>query len=383
MSISQKLPGVLPGSDPATASTLPGAAYLDPAFFELEKRELFYKTWHYAGWVGDLQGTGDYITATLLDQKVIIIRGKEGELAGFHNVCQHRAHQLLQGTGTVSTITCPYHAWVYRLDGSLRGARGSNTTGAFDVNAVHLQPVRVEVIADRFVFFNLDMATTPLGGQLTDFIADLEHEIPDFDKLVRIEPQPITTDYNPIDGMYPTAANWKVVMENFLECYHCRGAHPKFAENLTLDNLTYEGHALWAKQKSGTRRVNGGEQIFWTLFPNLTLAFSSGEAPWLNLFVFAVPDGHGRTLPGHSDTYRLPGDEDGVPELPDWGPLGVEDKNLCESVQQGLASLGYRQGRYMYDPNQGEITEEAVHAFNRFVLDALGNHVQFDDTRRR
>jgi phenylpropionate dioxygenase-like ring-hydroxylating dioxygenase large terminal subunit len=358
--------------DPSHSATLPGAAYLDPEIFELEKRELFYRTWHYAGWVGDLKATGDYITATLLDQSVIIIRSRDGELAGFHNVCQHRAHQLLRGRGRVTTITCPYHAWVYRLDGTLRAARGSKTTGAFDVDAIRLQPVRVEVVAENFVFFNLDMDTQPFGEQITDFIADLRREIPDFDRLVRVDTPAIASDYNPLEGMYPVEANWKVVMENFLECYHCRGTHPKFCADLTVDDLTYEGHRLWAKQKSGTRRAHGGEQIFWTLFPNLTLTFSTGEAPSLSFFVFAVPEGHARTVPGLFQNYRLAGDEDGVSFQPDWGPVGIEDKNLCESVQRGLASIGYDRGRFMYDPDQGELTEEAVHAFNRFVLDALG-----------
>ena len=232
--------------------------------------------------------------------------------------------------------------------------------------------MRVEVVADTFVFFNLDMDAEPLGSQITDFIADLEQEIPNFSNLVRVDGPVVAGNDNPLEGMYPVAANWKVVMENFLECYHCRGAHPKFSADLTLDDLTYEGHRLWAKQKSGTRRDGGGQQIFWTLFPNLTLSFYSGDTPWLNTFVFAVPDGPGRTLPGHSDNYRLAGDEDGVSFLPDWGPLGLEDKSLCESVQRGLASLGYSQGRFMFDPNRGEITEEAAHAFNRFVIDAVG-----------
>ena len=161
-------------------------------------------------------------------------------------------------------------------------------------------------------------------------------------------------------------------MGNSLECHHGRGAHPKFAEDLTLDDLTYEGHERWAKQKSGTRRPGGGSQIFWTLFPNLTMWTNTGDNSSLAVFVFAVPDGPTRTLPGRFEMYRMAGDEDGQDYQVDWGPLGAEDRNLCESVQQGIASMGYTQGRFIYAPDQSEVTEEASHAFNRFVLDSIG-----------
>ena len=313
-----------------------------------------------------MKSPGDYLTARLIDQSVIIIRGHDGTLGGFHNVCRHRGHELLQGSGKVSAITCPYHAWAYRLDGSLRSARGSETTIGFDVDAVRLQPVQVEVVADLFVFFNLDVSAQPLSPQIQDFIADIKREIPDFDKLVRIDQPKVIKEIDPEERMYPVQANWKVVMENFLECYHCRGGHPTFVKDLILDDLTYEGHALWAKQRSGTRRATGGEQIFWTLFPTLTFSLATGEAPRLFVFDFAVPDGPSRTLPGLFQTYRLVGDEHGKSFEPEWGPLGREDRKLCESVQRGMASISYRQGRFMYEPKQGE-KKPASHESDRYL----------------
>src|SRR6202020_2757634 len=102
--------------DPSHSHSLPGWAYLHPALLEREKEEIFYKTWQYAGWIGDLKEPGDYITKDLLDQSVIILKGANGQLQGFHNVCQHRGHQLLTGKGNVASIACPYHAWTYGLD---------------------------------------------------------------------------------------------------------------------------------------------------------------------------------------------------------------------------------------------------------------------------
>ena len=157
----------LPSVDPSNSVTLPKEAYFDQDFFDLEKREMWFKTWHYAGWVGELKNVGDYITASLFEQDVIIIRGNDGQLAGFYNVCQHRGHKLLNGSGSVASMRCPYHSWVYDLNGSLTHARGSETTLSVDVDKIRLREISVDVVADLFVFFNLDPEAQALDPQLT------------------------------------------------------------------------------------------------------------------------------------------------------------------------------------------------------------------------
>jgi len=370
MNIQTRLRSTEVTADPSLSFSLPGWAYLDPEILELEKREIFYKTWQYAGWVGDLKSPGDYITADLIDQSVIIIRGADGQLAGFHNVCQHRGHQLLSGCGKVSAIICPYHAWAYRLDGGLRNARGAERTAGFDAEVFSLKPVRVEVLADKLVFFNLDMDAAPLGEQVGDLVADLRRDIPRFDELVKVQKRPPPPELGM--QMFPVEANWKIVMDNFLECYHCRNAHPGFSMDLVMESYHTTAHGLWSKQRGSTRRDNGGEVMFWSLFPNLTFSTATGGKPMMNTAVFAVPDGPSRTQYGINDSYRLPDDLDGVDFKPDWGPLGIEDKDICESVQKGLASLGYQHGRFIYDPEHGETSEEAVHLFHRLIVEALG-----------
>jgi len=370
MNLQTKIRSTKVTADPSLSFSLPGWAYLDPEILELEKREIFYKSWQYAGWVGDLKAPGDYITAELIDQSVIIIRGQDGELKGFHNVCQHRGHQLLAGCGKVAAITCPYHAWVYRLDGALRNARGAERTAGFDAGAFSLRPVNVEVLADKLVFFNLDMNATPLADFAGKMVDDIRRDIPDFDKLVKVQKRPPPPD----DGMnmFPVEANWKIVMDNFLECYHCRNAHPGFSEDLIMDTYRTTAHGVWSKQRGNTRRADGGEVMFWSLFPNHTFSTSTGGNPHFSVQIFAVPDGHARTQFGHSDRYRLPGDEDGEVFRPDWGPLGIEDKDICESVHKGLSSMGYDAGRFIYDHEHGETSEEAVHLFHRLIVEALG-----------
>ena len=325
--------------DPSRSRTLPAWAYLDPDVYEREKHELFYKTWTYAGWVGDLRAPGDYLTADLLDQSVIVMRGRDGALQGFHNVCQHRGHRLLEDRGNVAAITCPYHAWVYELDGSLKRARATQQTPDFDRSCFSLKPVRVEVLADKFVMFNLDANAEPLGPQVEDFVADVRRELTLFDRLVKVPVRPRT--------------------EGFLR-------------DLTFDDLTYTGHDLWAKQMSGTRRVDGDRQMFWTLFPGFVF-WNSGtrEKQSIHAMNFVVPEGPARTGMGRMDVYRLPEEVDTEEWRPDWGDVGGEDKALCESVQKGLASLGYDQGRVIHNPDGGN-NEGAMHAFQRFVVRALG-----------
>ena len=123
--------------DPARSAALPGYLYSDPAVFEAEKTRLFHKQWQCVGHASELPNAGDYLVAKVIDQELFVLRGADGVLRAFYNVCQHRAHELLKGRGNVaSVIVCPYHAWTYELDGKLRG-------GALDQEAAGLRSGRL------------------------------------------------------------------------------------------------------------------------------------------------------------------------------------------------------------------------------------------------
>ncbi|MGA2343802.1 MAG: aromatic ring-hydroxylating dioxygenase subunit alpha, partial [Steroidobacteraceae bacterium] len=210
------LPGLRLTATAATSPTLPGWAYTDPAVFEREREAIHFRSWHYAGTTQELSKPGDYLTAQILDQNIIVIRGKDGALRGFYNVCQHRGHELLRGRGRVNAITCPYHAWTYGLDGGLNSARGTAELPNFERAAFNLKPVRVEVFVGKLIFFNLDADARPLIEQAADLAEDLMTEIPSFERLT-VTPGLATAQIR---------ANWKVTVDNYLECYHCRVAHP-------------------------------------------------------------------------------------------------------------------------------------------------------------
>ena len=362
--------------DPATSPTLPGWAYTDASIFEQEKTKIFHKSWQYAGWIGDLAAPGDYLTAQVLDQSVILLRGSDGDLHGFHNVCRHRGHRLMTGCGKVKSIVCPYHAWSYRLDGGLRSARGLETSAGFDAARLHLKPVNVDVLADKLVFFNLDPAARPLKEFAAGLEQELRSEIADFDGLGRVE-RPALADGRVLSAGTIINANWKIVIDNCLECYHCRPLHPAFRQLLDMDDFRVRAHDWWASLKGHPAdpqvipdTARNKTYRFWWLWPNTFFEMAPGGAHGFTIGS-QLPINIARTGQGKSDRYGLPGAP--LFEARGYGDLNLvpEDRDAMESVQTGIVSLGYGAGRFSIDANHGETSEEAVHRFQWLVAKAL------------
>ena len=137
------------GYDPvASRSASIGAdCYIDPAFLEAERAEIFRRSWQFLCHEEKLREPGSYVMARIGGLGIVAVRSADGALRAFYNVCKHRGHELLAGAGTTQQITCPYHAWTYALDGRLRRARHSERIENFDATAIALTPVRVEVSA--------------------------------------------------------------------------------------------------------------------------------------------------------------------------------------------------------------------------------------------
>jgi choline monooxygenase len=298
------------------------------------------------------------------------MRGRDGALRGFYNVCQHRAHELLEGSGNARVITCPYHAWSYTDDGRLRSARGTERQVGFTLERFSLKPVRIEVFAEKFIFFNLDPAAPCLADVAGDLAADIMAETPDF---ARLEPAPPSPPYS-------IQANWKVVLDNFLECYHCGPAHPAFVDLIDMTCYRTATAGLWSKQKGQLARpdnkaypVAAGANpttVFWFLWPTTTFGFLPG-APSLSVTA-TMPITAGSTI-RRFQNFAVPG------AVPDEAKIAYgqtvlvpEDIAICESVQRGLSSHGYTAGRYVHDPEGGQTTEVAVQHFHRLYAAALG-----------
>ncbi len=363
-------------NDPSHSYTLPGFFYNDPQLFHQEKEQIFYKSWQLLGHISELQNPGDFVCGYIVDQHVFVIRGKDGNLRGFYNVCQHRAHELLKGKGKVkSFIVCPYHAWTFNTDGTLNTARHCENKMDFDKSDFGLVSVRVEEILG-FVFVNLDPDATPLAEQAGEMFADIQASTEWWDKVV-------ASDSSNEDSWAGSElpANWKVLAENCLECYHCSPAYPAFSDLIEMKSYQVEANGLWIKSSGRLKKsqnkayhVDPSEPsqsaLFWYLWPNMGISTLPGEAS-LSAFRF-YPVEAGRT---HMTSLimTLPG-ETIKQERSDyrWHVLWLEDKSICESVHLGLNSKGYKQGRFVVNKDRGDISEHGVHYFQKTYAKMMG-----------
>lgn len=357
--------------DPARSYTIPANYYIDPGIYEREKQAIFFKSWNYAAHVSQLAANGDYVTVRIADQNIIVLRGQDGVLRAFYNVCSHRAHELLQGCGRVNIITCPYHAWTYRTDGRLRSAVGQKHVEGFAADEFSLKPVRLEEYAG-FIFVNLDPDAEALAssaGSLADDIKGYCERVPDLKFAHRLT--------------YEIKANWKNVVDNFLECYHCSVAHPAFVDLVDIKNYKTRTYDLYSSHVSPPGRSNNtayqfpegqaGNFAAWWLWPNVTFNVFPGPA---NITVLHIqPTGPETTLE-HFDFFF----EEASPSPAELQAIDYVDKvlqpediGLVESVQRGLHSRGYSQGRLMVDAARSFNSEHGLHHFHELVLKKLGD----------
>ncbi len=358
--------------EPELSYTLPSYLYTDPAVYEVEKEKIFYKTWQFVAHKTAFNKPGDYVTVQICDQNLFVMMGKDNELRAFYNVCQHRAHELLpHGTGNVkSVIVCPYHAWAFEREGQLRGAPRSQNRPGFNKADYSLKQVRLEMFLNS-VFLNLDENAEPLSELAADLEADVRQRVPYFDQLRA-----------PTDGLLGESkinAGWKVVVDNYVECYHCDHAHKDFANLICMDTYQHDTFGWWARQLgSDIRKDNTAYELddnapvmssmFWYLWPNTTINILPGTEE-VNISAIrplglAQTDFGGPSLSvsGVFDQRRA----EYTAEV-----LVPEDISLCESVQRGLMSKGYTQGPIIVDAQRTGRFEHAIHHFHRLVQSAL------------
>ena len=350
-------------------ATLPARWYSDPEILALEKRRIFARSWHYVGHLGQVPRPGDYFTCVLGDIPIVVVRGDDGELRAHVNVCRHRASEVARGEGRAKALICPYHGWTYGLDGRLLSAPRSDRESGFDPCELGLAAASVATWGN-LVFVHPRRDAAPFEQAFAPLLdLDLEgHGPSDFRFHSRTEWQ--------ID------ANWKVLSENYLECYHCPLAHPGFSRLMKVDA---EGYANRAEGKFFLSRTPLRESIragelpegapydprggigsgtFVLLWPHTTLNLMPGM-PTLYVLGFTPVDA-GRTR-GYRDFFVGPDfDEQRFTEMTDYlALLGGEDRELVESVQRGLRSGAVPHGRLMLD------SEHLIQRFQALVYEAL------------
>ncbi len=351
---AEALRGVLAPEGEATS--LPGEAYTSEALLSWERERFFERGWVCAGRAADLARPGDQKGVAVGGETVLLVRGDDGVLRGFFDVCRHRGHQLLERGARASrpAIVCPYHAWSYRLDGRLRAAPRFG-----DLSADH--PAREGLVPVRVALWN-GWVFADVGGEAPELAAWLGTG--GMDEL--LAPYGLADLMVGASHDYEVAANWKLVVENYHECYHCPSIHPELCRvtppdsgdnfastgpwvggSMTLrphaDTMSLDGHS-GGPPLPGLREEQRRQVLYLGLFPNLLLSLhpdyalthrieplapgkSRIECQWLFPAASVAADGFD---PSWAVDF--------------WDLTNRQDWGACESVQRGAASRGYRQG---------------------------------------
>ena len=355
-------------TNPSSSLSLRKEAYVEEAWHNVDLAAIIAKTWQWVCHVEKLREPGSYVTIEIAGQPIAVVRDREGTLRAFYNVCKHRAHELLSGEGNTTRIMCPYHAWVYKLNGQLVRAPHTENLNGFEPKEICLDEVQVEEFCG-FVYVNLDTNAPSLSELSGDLETEIRHWAPDIENLTfghRLT--------------YEIKSNWKNVVDNFLECYHCPTAHKDFCDLVDMDTYKvtthgiYSSHMADAGTKSNTAYDVSNATIkthaVWWLWPNTCLMRYPGRSSMIVLNV--IPMGPDRTFETYDffletnepDEMEL----DAIRYIDD--VLQVEDINLVESVQRGMNTPAFTQGRIVNDPDGSGQSEHAVHHFHGLVLDA-------------
>lgn len=362
------------------AHSLPQALYNEPDVFAFDMRAIFATSWLMAGFEVELPKPGSYLALAIGAWPVIITRDRHGEIRAFHNSCRHRGSLLCgPGTGAVPKLVCPYHRWTYNLDGSLFSA--TRMPEDFDKSDHGLKPIRLELVE----------------GVMFICLADDPPSFEDFrDKMAMfVRPHDLRNAKVAFESVLVEHANWKLVMENGRECYHCGTGHPELAttfpvgmskhfdfgedvlarefdtamaaHDLALDpaegdwwqlarfrlnegsvSISMNGHRVVEKLMC---EANGGNigSMRWALDPHC-FAHATGD----HVFMFsAMPvsptETHvtGKWLVHKDAVEGVDYDVDTLTEL--WTRTNLQDKALAENNQLGVNSLGYTPGPYSQD----------------------------------
>ena len=368
--------GSIMGGKAETSGPVSGLAarnYTDPTTFELEKEKIFYRTWHCAGHASELTETGSYVTAQVVDEEILVVRGEDGRLRAFHNVCRHRGHPLLEGRGRCgAAIVCPYHAWRYGLDGRLLRA-GAIEPVALGAARIALARVRLEEFCG-LVFVNLDPEAPSLHSQIGRASDSIKSFVPDPAALKFV-----------CEARIEHACNWKISVENYNECYHCPTVHGRSLTRGVLDLEGYtvepQGPVIFHLGKAQTRNeklydydvrqgARGAEYGAWFIWPAMAINCYPGGffslRQWLpqdrrtTVYLYRWFSGEGiddSDVEGLMRTHR--------------DTTGAEDAAVVAKVQKGVESRAYEPGPLMIGSGPEALSERGVAHFHDLYRQAL------------
>jgi Rieske 2Fe-2S family protein len=367
--------------DHLQARTPPGSLYWSEEVLRDEFDRFFFRSWLNVGRTEQLPEPGDFVTLDIGAESVLVIRGTDGRIRAFYNLCRHRGTRLVgQASGKkLRSIVCPYHAWAYSPEGPLVGAPHTEDLVEFRKEEFGLHPVALETWGG-FVWINLEPNAPSLREDIGGFLAR-------FDRF------PLEALRLGSRRTYEVHANWKILVENYSECYHCAPIHPEL--NRVTPYLSGEVRDYFIDGPN-RQKFSGGTMEFTQDYESMTwtgytkrppLAGMSGKdlhsiyyyAVFPNLFFSLHPDFlmiH-RAYPLAPDRTRVECEFLFDPETmarPDFDPsdavelwdlINRQDWNVCELTQKGMRSRAWKGGRYSSQ-------EPQVHDFDAYVTERLG-----------
>lgn len=349
-----------PSAPLAEAYTIPAPWYVDPRIDELERRNVFGHAWQMVGRLDQVEKPGDYFTAELAGEPIVVVRGNDHQLRAFYNVCRHHAMAVMnEPQGHAAQLRCPYHGWTYGLEGNLKGVTEFEGVCNFDRAQNGLVPIRMATW-EKFVFVNLDSKAAPLE----DFLGGL---------VERVKPLGFGGLHFFERRNYELKCNWKVYVDNFLDGgYHVPHMHKGLNSALEYVNYTIENQDRFCVQSSPVKASNEDKDVgatrkgnvayyFWQ-YPNFMLNWYEGYLDTNLVLPLAVD----RTLVIF-DFYFA--DKDDVEynrqSISVSHRVQEEDIVICEAVQRGLNSRAYVAGRLSVRREAGE------HLFHRLLATDL------------
>ena len=358
---------------PAAAHTLEGPWYISPEVFEREQQRIFARSWICVARCEELEKPGSFLTVDVAGENLILTRDQSGALHAFYNVCRHRGTRMCEEeSGTFKgSIQCPYHAWTYALDGTLIVARNMEATPGFNRDEYPLREANVAQF-DGFVFAALDPPEpfghvfAPLEGRFASWgIGELRRGA---------------------SISYDLACNWKLVFQNYSECYHCPVIHPQLEKlspsdsgrNDLIDGPFLGGYSTLRDEHgslttSGTTRrtplpglssEDTSRVYYYTIFPSLLLSLH----PDYVMAHFVHPLGPARTRVTcewyFDSTAMSQAGFDASDAVGFWDQTNRQDWHVNELTQAGVASRAYSPGPYSEQ-------EGLLHAFDRHYLSLM------------
>ncbi len=346
-----------PEADLSRATTLPARWYVDPAFLELEKEKIFWRTWQPSGFTHHVAKPGDFLACDIAGEPIVLVRDAAGALRALSNVCRHRASTVASAHGNCTTLRCPYHGWTYGLDGKLLGQPEFEGVRDWDRSSVALPSYRVETW-EPFLFVNLDANAAPL----TDILGDIPRQVSelgcDLTKLRYFGRRDYVID-----------CNWKVYIDNYLEGYHVPTAHPGLFRELDYKQYRVDTYPYYSSHYAPLRPASaeerryaspdsGARALYYWIFPNFMLNIYPDNMS-SNII---IPLSHDRTLTIFEWFFYAGADpQTPVKTIAFSDEIQQEDIRICEAVQRGLQSRTYKHGRFSVKRENG------VHHFHLLV----------------